>query len=78
MSTPYEAVVAHYHVEAEDFPEDNDENDGLVSSSYHHHHLRRPHHRGLWAKNKHESQSFAMNAIYSEEDDEGKLIKKGV
>jgi hypothetical protein len=70
-ATSYQAVVAQYHVESSDDEQDGGdhahEHDGLMN----YHQQSEKWHQPLWGESH---QSFAMNAISSEEDDEGKHL----
>ena len=75
-TTSYQAVVAQYHVESDPPSEEDEaaaassahEMDGLMTSTSNGHHQKWRH--PLWGESH---QSFAMNAISSEDDeDQGK------
>ena len=69
--TSYQAVVAQYHVESSDDEQNGDhahEKDGLMT---YHQQQSEKWHQPLWGESH---QSFAMNAISSEEDDEGNFL----
>ena len=74
MKQTYQAVVAQYHVESSEEDEDEDnahEMDGLMS--YHQHEKWRHHHKTASIMGHGDGgESFAMNAISSEEDDQGR------